>query len=207
MFAALREFFSRFFAPPSSVTEEAEPGTPPDESDETLHLQQSEPNPSLDPELQSPNSHPVPYDENLLERARTQWQFGDWLSLTELNSETLRHHPDRAKLALLAAAGHMQLSDMASARRFLRLAQEWGCSKRLTARVLAAGVHNSLGKAAAVLGEDDRAQLHFSSSVQIGTPGGAARLLTKARANLQLEQLRAPAAQAVLSQNCVIRTP
>ena len=25
-----------------------------------------------------------PYDENLLERSRTQWQFGDWQSLAEI---------------------------------------------------------------------------------------------------------------------------
>ena len=27
----------------------------------------------------------VPYDENLLERARTQWQFGDWESLARID--------------------------------------------------------------------------------------------------------------------------
>ncbi len=47
-------------------------------------------------------AHPVPYDENLLERARTQWQFGDWASLMKLERDTLQHHPDRAKLALLS---------------------------------------------------------------------------------------------------------
>ena len=38
----------------------------------------------------------VPYDETLLERSRTQWQFGDWESLTLLARDTLQHHPDRA---------------------------------------------------------------------------------------------------------------
>ena len=50
-------------------------------------------------------SHMVPYDENLLERSRTQWQFGDRASLAALDQTTLQHHPDRAKLTLLAAAG------------------------------------------------------------------------------------------------------
>jgi hypothetical protein len=31
-----------------------------------------------------PDQAVVPYDENLLERARTQWQFGDWQSLASL---------------------------------------------------------------------------------------------------------------------------
>jgi len=30
----------------------------------------------------------VPYDENLLERTRTQWQFGDWQSRTKMNRDT-----------------------------------------------------------------------------------------------------------------------
>jgi hypothetical protein len=53
----------------------------------------------------------VPYDENLLARSRTQWQFGDWESLAKLDRDALQHHPDRAKLALLAAAGHLQQCD------------------------------------------------------------------------------------------------
>ena len=32
----------------------------------------------------------VPYDENLLERSRTQWQFGDWASLAKLERHTLQ---------------------------------------------------------------------------------------------------------------------
>ena len=45
-----------------------------------------------------------PYDEALLERSRTQWRFGDRPSLATLTRNTLQHHPDRAKLALLVAA-------------------------------------------------------------------------------------------------------
>lgn len=32
-----------------------------------------------------PEQSLVPYDENPLERASTQWQFGDWQSLTKMN--------------------------------------------------------------------------------------------------------------------------
>jgi hypothetical protein len=53
----------------------------------------------------------VPYDENLLERSRTQWQFGDWDSLAKIDREMLQHHPDRAKLALLATAGQLQTGE------------------------------------------------------------------------------------------------
>ena len=86
------------------------------------------------------DSQLVPYDENLLERSRTQWQFGDWQSLALLQRETLQHHPERAKLALLAAAGHQQLGNMPAAHQFTRLAQDWGCSKKLISQILIAGV-------------------------------------------------------------------
>ncbi len=130
----------------------------------------------------------VAYDENLLERARTQWQFGDWTSLMKLERETIQHHPDRAKLALLAAAGHMQHGEMQVARQFTRMAQDWGCSKKLVSQILIAGVHNSLGCAAAINGEVQRALYHFESAIAAGAPNSEIRLLTQARLNEQLAQ-------------------
>ncbi|ADH86530.1 hypothetical protein [Desulfurivibrio alkaliphilus] len=59
----------------------------------------------------------VPYDETLLERSRTQWQFGDWQSLAQINRDRLQHHPDRAKPALPAAPGHLQCGTTAEAHR------------------------------------------------------------------------------------------
>jgi hypothetical protein len=134
----------------------------------------------------------VPYDETLLERSRTQWQFGDWESLTKLERDTLQHHPDRAKLALLAAAGHLQQDNNQEARQFTRLAQEWGCSKRLISQILISGVHNSLGRAASVSGQAHRALQHFQSSIQAGAANSEVRLLTEARVNQQLTQLGLP---------------
>lgn len=115
-------------------------------------------------------SHVVAYDENLLERARTQWQFGDWVSLTKLDRTILQNHPDRAKLALLAAAGHFHSNNNDAVRQFIRLAQNWGCSKRLVSQVLVAGVHNSLGRAAAATGQDQRAVKHFEDAIRIVAP-------------------------------------
>lgn len=112
----------------------------------------------------------APYDENLLERAKTQWQSGDWQSLAAIDYNNLEHHPDRAKLALLAAAGHAQLGDMATARQLFELANDWGCSKRLIAQILIAGVHNNLGRAAASSSQEARAIEHFQRSVAISDP-------------------------------------
>jgi hypothetical protein len=138
--------------------------------------------------------HISPYDENLFERARTQWQFGDWDSLAELGTEQnsvprLQHHPDRAKLALLAAAGHMQCGSMDQARRYVRLAQDWGCAKQLVNRILIAGVHNSLGRAAAFAGQQSRAVQHLESAVSIGLPGSDVKLLTRVRIRERFNQL------------------
>jgi len=133
--------------------------------------------------------HLVPYDENLLERSRTQWQFGDWASLAALSQDTLQHHPDRAKLALLAAAGHAQLGQTEPARQYTRLAQDWGCPKKLVAQVLISGTHNSLARAAAVSGRPVQARSHFEHAVRIGMPHADASLLTPARAQKQLADM------------------
>lgn len=149
-----------------------------------------------------PEQGVVPYDENLLERSRTQWQFGDWQSLVELSRETLQHHPDRAKLALLAAAGRLQVGLDAEGKQFLRLAKDWGVSKKLLSQILIAGVHNSLGRAAAISNLQDRALQHFHNSVLMGTPGSEARLLTYARTHQQYLQLGLPLSKSLERDVC-----
>ncbi|HRQ56900.1 MAG TPA: hypothetical protein PLN31_05745 [Azoarcus taiwanensis] len=149
------------------------------------------------------SDHPNPsvIDTGELERARTQWQFGDWDSLARLDRDTLEHHPDRAKLALLAAAGRLQTDCRNEARQFLRFAQDWGISKKLISQILIAGVHNSLGRAAAASNDQDRAQLHFEKAIQIGTPGSAQKLITTARTKHELETLGLlPGSQGRLQQ-------
>lgn len=138
--------------------------------------------------IEEPNCSVVPYDENLLERSRTQWQFGDWESLAQISRDSLQHHPDRAKLALLAAAGLLQKGNTVTARQFVHLAQDWGCSKKLVSQILIAGVHNSLGRAAVVGGQEKRALGHFESAVATGMPGGDVQLLSKARVSYQVQQ-------------------
>lgn len=129
------------------------------------------------------------YDEYLLERSRTQWQFGDWESLVKLDKNLLEHHPDRAKLALLAAAGLLQLGSNSDAKAMIKLSLTWGSSKKLVSQVLISGVQNSIGRTAALAGDGQRALKCFEDAIQIGTPGSDGRLLTQARARHQLEQL------------------
>lgn len=123
----------------------------------------------------------IPYDENLLERARIQWQFGDWSKLACLERDTLQHHPERAKLALLAAAGRLQTGDAENARSFVRLAKDWGCSKQLISQILVSGAHNSLGRAAALTSNHGWAIQHFEKAIAIGLPSGDQKLISQAR--------------------------
>ena len=110
-------------------------------------------------------AHPVPYDENLLERARTQWHRGEWENLVGLEMDHIEHHPDRAKLGLVVASAWLQQGDNLSARRYLRHALDWGCDKKLAAQILVAGVHNTLGRTAAILGDETRMDRHFRASI------------------------------------------
>jgi FkbM family methyltransferase len=129
-----------------------------------------------------PSNLPMPFDENLLERARTQWQFGDWQSLAEIPRDSLQHHPERAKLALLAASGHQQLGDKTKTREFLQLAHDWGCNKNLLNRVLVAGVFSSLGRAQMAKGNEKAALTRYQDAIRLVQPNAHSRLLSQARA-------------------------
>ncbi len=190
MFAALRTLLTKWFQPPPPA---AEPDPAPPDRPIPEFLKAHQEDSPLEPcTLHLEPASPVPFDENLLERARTQWQFGDWQSLAQLSRDTLQHHPDRAKLALLAAAGRLQTDQIDEARQYIRLAKDWGVSKKLLTRILAAGVHNSLGRAAAIAGEQPRALQHFHSALATGSPGSEARLLAQARISHQYQQLGLP---------------
>lgn len=130
----------------------------------------------------------IAYDENLLEKTRTQWQFGDWDSLIKLDINSLQHHPDRAKLALLAAAGHYHTQNNIATRECLQLAESWGCSKKLIIQTLISGAHNTLGRIAAVSGDIPKAIEHYETALDIGSPHSD-KLLKQVRISLQMQQL------------------
>lgn len=116
-----------------------------------------------------------------------QWQFGDWESLIQLDEAALANHPDRAKLALLAASAHQQLSDHVTARRLIHLANVWGCDRKTLARLLISGVHNTLGRAAALAHDDAHALEHFRSAVD-GVSGDT-KLACQARSVREVARL------------------
>jgi hypothetical protein len=133
---------------------------------------------------------PLPfYDEALLDRSFTQWKFGDWASLVQLKREDFEGHPEREKLAVLVAAGHYQVGSVETGKSYATLALDWGCSKRLVAQILIAGVHNSLGHAALLVDQKERANTHFKQSISFGAPKSESTLFVDARIHEQTRQI------------------
>lgn len=107
------------------------------------------------------------FDPALLELARMQWVFGDWHSLSSIGEEHLRQHPHRAELALLACAACQQRGEWVRARSLAELARSWNCDTHAMAKLLLAGVHNSLARASLLLGlGNERAGAHFQHAVK-----------------------------------------
>lgn len=128
-------------------------------------------------------------DQYLLERSNAQWDLGDWDSLANIDDKAIQLHPDRSILALLAASGHQQLGDMDAMHKFIQLAQDWGCCKTRLIEVLISGVYNTLGKAAALSGQQQKANKYFETAVVIGNSDDDVCLLKHARVRSQIEAL------------------
>ncbi len=114
-------------------------------------------------------------DERVLQSARVQWHLGDWEALAAL--------PD----ALLSAAQQLDCHD--AAVRYFRIARAAGCDKRQAARILIAGVHNSLGRAHALTGDQAGAEHHFRMAVGSTLPGLDSPLVAQARARNEAARL------------------
>lgn len=128
-------------------------------------------------------------DAGLLARSRKQWQLGNWSQLTHLTVRQIETHPDRAVLALLAAAGLAQTGELESARDYARLSLRWGCDRYLVGTVLISGVHNTLGKMANLFGSDALALEHFGRAVRLTRLGGEPTdLMVHARAASQTKK-------------------
>lgn len=117
----------------------------------------------------------------LLESSRTKWQYGEWRDLANIPLESLEEHPDRAKVALLVGAAKAHLGEIPAARTLLRQAREWGCRRELIARVLASAIHNSLGRIAVCLDDDEGAGRHFEEALTLVEPRADAPLLARTR--------------------------
>jgi len=125
----------------------------------------------------------------ILASAKAHWYFGEWQWLTNINLELFIDHPDLAKLALLKASGFQQLGDMQSCETFLRVAKSKGCDDFSIAKILLAGVHNSLGRISALKHDHPQMQAHFSQAVDAGDRERDTKLAIKARTVKELADL------------------
>ena len=126
---------------------------------------------------------------SLLGSSYTQWQFGDWTKLAQLQRADLENQPGRAQLALLAAAGRLQVGSHEEALEFIELAKAWGIDESVCIRVLVSGTFNSLGRAFASLGDQKRSSSLFAKAVEIGCPEADHGLLSRARSEEQRDQI------------------
>lgn len=181
---ALQSLVGKWFGRPPTTA-----GTQPPDSnplpEEWLHTANSSATPP-DPQDDHPAAgFAVPFDDSLLERARALWCQGDWDNLMRMDLDHLEHHPDRAKLSVVVATAWLQQGDDATARRYLRHALDWGCDKKLVAQLLVAGVHNTLGLAAAITGDALRLERHFRDAVAGGSTPSDRASLSRRHAELQ----------------------
>tara|TARA_R110001599_G_scaffold60939_3_gene169266 strand:+ start:33859 stop:35217 length:1359 start_codon:yes stop_codon:yes gene_type:complete len=104
-------------------------------------------------------------DQLQFSQAKTYWLFGEWQRLTELENEEIENHPERARLALLVASAYQQQDEHDKARTWSKQALAWGCPPRAAAQVLIAGVHNTLGRVAALCEDSERIEQHFQAAI------------------------------------------
>jgi FkbM family methyltransferase len=122
-------------------------------------------------------------------RLRTAWCMGDWEALANLRVSTLTHHPERHRIALLVASAQQQLGQHEEARHNVRLALSWGCPPRLVAQILIAGVHNTLGRAAALTRDTETSQKHFNAAVLPSASDADMPLLSQMRSLREMTRL------------------
>ncbi|MGB9988657.1 hypothetical protein [Pseudoduganella rhizocola] len=103
--------------------------------------------------------------EELSDRVRELWRRSDWPGLSLLSEHDISLHPEKGHIALLIAAAWLQIGNMAEVRRYALLSRSWGGEKKQIARLLIAGVHQTLGRAAAISGEETRALEHMRKSL------------------------------------------
>ena len=128
---------------------------------------------------------------DVMDRARAQLLADDWAGLAQIDDAALEQHPQRARLALMRAEAHLQLGQPVQARLQAVRAMAWGCERRLAARVLLAGAHHTLARAALAAGDEGRASGHFDRSLPAALVPNEARRLLQARQDRAAERLRA----------------
>lgn len=128
--------------------------------------------------------------DSLMKTVLTQWHFGEWGALVNVELSAIESHERRDLIALLVASAHLQLGQDDAGRNYLKTALDWGCDKTLVAQVLLAGAENSLGKAYLEQENEAAALQAMRSSLLTMNFGGDLHLLQNARAANQVAHSR-----------------
>jgi hypothetical protein len=129
------------------------------------------------------------FDNGLLDRARQLWQFGEWEQLALLIQQDIEQHPERAKLALLAASGLSQMGDKELSLHWFKQAKKWGCAPKLLKQIMISGVENNLAQAALFSGQAERAQQLMASGIHTVMPHLDGQLLARSRLSVQHQKI------------------
>ena len=117
-----------------------------------------------------------------LQRAWSQWCFGDWAALLQETAEAPDPHPaDAGERWLLNAAAAFQLGLGDQAQASLERALADGCPRGLALQVLASGAHHSLAVAHELLGHDSQATAQLEQAMALSPTGGDHHLLARGR--------------------------
>ena len=135
------------------------------------------------------------YDSDLLERVQVFWRLGQWESIVTQEISDIQLNPDRAKIALLIASAHLQLGNLDEGKSLLQFSRENGCPDGLIAKVLAAGIHNSLGIAAMAAGDESLTIKHLSLAIGADFTPEERSPLTNFRSTAENERQRKRASQ------------
>lgn len=115
---------------------------------------------------------------------KANWLFGSWTELIDIDLALVKNHIDRDKYAILCGAANFQLGYEKKAQEAIRLALEWGCDKKLVAKLLVAGVYNSLGAAATLSGNELKQKEYYSEAIDLGESNkSASNIITTRRLN------------------------
>ena len=86
--------------------------------------------------------------------------------MAELDLSDLAKIDEREKVVLLAAAAQLQLGKHEIARCYIDASLEWECSQQVIAKILIAGLHNTLGRIAALTEKDEKSKQHFKNAIE-----------------------------------------
>ena len=110
------------------------------------------------------------------------WQFGDWQSLSHINTQMGAEKHLALKACALLQLGECQQAKITLEAIPLPLAEE-------TKRLMISGLFNTLGKACAILGETHRAEAHFTDAITTSMSRLGSNHAVQARKKEQLAQI------------------